>query len=109
MANEDVINKVLQFFSSISDRTRLGILLSLTEKNKTVNEIYGDVGSHITLSAVSHQLKLLDNMKVISYEKKGRERYYKLSEDFCWCILEDAFKHFNGKCKCAKMKHFGVK
>jgi len=102
------MNEALQFFASISDRTRLGILLSLTEKDKTVNEIYNDVGKHITLSAISHQLKALNNIKIISYNKKGREKYYKLSDGFCWCILKDAFKHFDGRCKCAKMKHFGV-
>jgi len=36
--------KVIQFFSSLSDETRLKILLSLTDGPKTVNEIYDIVG-----------------------------------------------------------------
>ena len=111
MANESqvIINKALQFFSSISDKTRLSILLCLTEGNKTVTEIYNLVGKNMTLSAISHQLKLLNNLGIIQNEKRGRQKYYKLSDDFCWCILNESFNHFKGKCKCSKTKHLGVK
>ena len=93
--------KLLQFFSALADDTRLKILTSLVESPKTVNEIYGNVGKDsMTLSAISHQLTLLYNQDIITYEKKGRKKYFQLSDDFCWCILKDALGHFRNKCKC---------
>jgi len=89
--------KILQFFSALSDETRLKILMELVNGPKNVNEIYKSVGKNITLSAISHQLKLLSYADIIEYVKKGRERKYSLSGDFCWCILRDAAKHFQNK------------
>lgn len=92
--------KVMQFFSTLADETRLNILLTLIEKPKTVNEIYNIVGKDITLSAVSHQLKHMNDIGIVVYEKKGREKTFQLSDKFCWCILRDAFKHFKGRTSC---------
>ena len=97
--------KVMQFFSSLADKTRLHILLSIAEKPKTVNEIYDFVGrDKMTLSAISHQLKQLNDMDIVIFEKKGKEKYFELSDNFCWCILRDAFSQFNNniKIKCKK-------
>ena len=106
--SQEVVQKALQFFSSLSDKTRLTILLSLAEGNKTVSEIYTLVGNHISLSAISHQLKSLADLSIVKFERNGREKYYRLSDDFCWCILKDSFVHFRGECKCPKAKHLGV-
>lgn len=97
--------KIMQFFSSLADKTRLHILLSIAEKPKTVNEIYDFVGrDKMTLSAISHQLKQLTDMNIITFERKGKEKYFELSDKFCWCILRDAFSQFdtNIKIKCKK-------
>ncbi len=101
--------KVMQFFSSLADKTRLHILLSISEKPKTVNEIYDFVGrDKITLSAISHQLKQLNNINIVTFEKKGKEKFFELSDKFCWCILRDAFKQFNSniqiRCKKCERK-----
>lgn len=96
--NEPAEKKVLNFFASLSDVTRIHILLSIAEDAKTVNEIHNFVGKEkMTLSAVSHQLRQLLDTGIVTYEKKGKERKYQLSDQFCWCILRDAFKQFGGK------------
>ena len=93
--------KLLQFFSVLADETRLNILVGLVDSPKSVNKIHKIVGKErITLSGISHQLRQLDNLGIVTYEKKGREKYFKLSDDFCWCILKDALGHFDKKCKC---------
>ena len=93
--------KIIQFFSALADETRLQILTSLAEKPLTVNAIHSAVGKErMTLSAVSHQLKDLANMEIVSFEKNGREKTFRLSDSFCWCILRDSLKHFNGKSGC---------
>lgn len=101
MFDERVNKKVLQFFSSLADETRLKILISLVNGPKNVNEIHNCIGKDkMTLSAISHQLKQLNDIDVIFYKREGKEKRFNLTNKFCWCILRDAFKHFNGtKCK----------
>lgn len=86
---------MVQFFSSLSDETRIKILLSLIDSPKTVNDIHKTVGKDkITLSAISHQLKQLSGINIIIYKRKGKEKIFSLSNKFCWCMLKDAIKHF---------------
>jgi DNA-binding transcriptional ArsR family regulator len=88
--------KVAQFFASLADETRLKILLSLTDGAKNVNQIYDFVGrDNMTLSAISHQLRQLSDLEVIHFKKNGKEKLFHLSGEFCWCIIRDAFNHFN--------------
>ena len=95
--------KILQFFASLSDETRLRILLCLAEKPRKVSELHRFLGKDsITLSAISHQLKQLSDQEIVEFEKKGREKTFTLSGNFCWCILKDAFKHFEGKTTCCE-------
>lgn len=100
-AVEKIDKRILQFFSCLSDETRLRILLCLAEKPKNVSELHEHLGKNsITLSAVSHQLRQLSDLEIVVFEKMGREKRFALSNDFCWCILKDAFKHYEGKKSC---------
>ena len=47
----------------------------------------------MTKSAVSHQLALLRASKLITYEKEGKEVYYKLADEHIKTIVETAFDH----------------
>ena len=97
--------RLLQFFSTLADETRLRIVLGLSEGPRNVNGIYEGVGKKtMTLSAISHALKQMTDLRIVVYEKRGREKVYRLSDEFCWCILRDAFKQFgnNIEIKCEK-------
>ncbi len=103
--NETAKKNVLNFFSSLADETRLKILLSISNEKRNVGEIYNFVGRDtMTLSAISHQLKQLSDLGIVTSNKEGQEKYFELSDKFCWCILRDAFKQFNSniKIKCKK-------
>ncbi|MFH0954652.1 MAG: metalloregulator ArsR/SmtB family transcription factor [Candidatus Micrarchaeota archaeon] len=108
MAKKDSVEtdkKVLRFFSAIADETRLKMLKALTNGPLTVNAVYEQVGKDsMTLSAVSHQLKYLEQVGVVVFERKGREKVFRLSENFCWCIFRDAFEHFGKKTGCAQCR-----
>lgn len=93
-----VNKKVLLFFSALSDETRLKIIMTLSKGKKTVGSIHRSFGENeITLSAISHQLKQLQNIDIVSFKRKGKEKIYSLSGSFCWCTLKDTIKHFNKK------------
>ena len=110
------VNKgILNFFSILSDETRLNIVLSLTKGPKNVGEIHKSLSeSKLTLSAISQQLKQMDNLGVVTYKKSGREKIFRLADGFCWCIVKDTMDHLNSgkncKCKeCYKVKIKGGK
>ena len=60
---EENILKVSKFFKSISDPTRLRILLALSEKEMNVSSITELL--EMEQSAVSHQLRILRNKGLI--------------------------------------------
>ncbi len=98
--DDDAKRNVLNFFSSLADDTRLKILLSLAERKRNVTEIHNFVGNDaVTLSAISHQLKALSDSGIVFSNKDGQEKYYELSDKYCWCILSDAFSQFDNKIK----------
>lgn len=99
-AKTDIERKILDFFESLSDKTRLKILLSIAEKEKTVTKIHEFVGKDkMTLSAISHQLKTLSNLGIVTNKKQGKEKLFELSDKYCWCILRDAYNQFGKKLK----------
>ena len=109
--NNRAEREIMQFFSSMADETRLKILLCLAEGEKTVGSIHKCIGKDkMTLSAISHQLRLLNDNRIVSSRKQGKEKYFRLGDDFCWCILKEACSHFGKekkiKCsKCLKIKN----
>lgn len=107
MKTSEANEKVMNFFSSLANETRLKILLSIARGKKNVGEIYSFVGKDkMTLSAISHQLKTLADLRIVSSKKEGKEKYFELSENYCWCILRDTFKQFNNniQIKCKKCR-----
>ncbi|MBI2151146.1 winged helix-turn-helix transcriptional regulator [Candidatus Woesearchaeota archaeon] len=101
LIKQNELSKITGFFSCLSDETRLKIILSILEQPKTVNEIHQMLGEEkLALSAVSHQLTLMSNLGIVEFEKTGRSKSFRLSKQFCWCILRKALGHFEEKGGC---------
>jgi len=84
---EDVAN----VFRVLSDPTRVAIVhaLSLAELcNCDLASILG-----ISESAVSHQMRELRLMKIVSAERRGRMVYYRLTDTHVRHIFEDTLRH----------------
>lgn len=66
-------------FSALSDPTRLRIISVLLEGEMNV----GDLAAQLKMSesAVSHQLRGLRHMRLVSSRKNGRQVYYALDDD----------------------------
>lgn len=85
------IPDMAEFFKILGDNTRLRIMLLIDEQRLCVNDIASKL--EMTKSAVSHQLALLRAAKLITYEKEGKEVYYKLADEHIKIIVETAFDH----------------
>ena len=82
---EEEIIDLAEFFSMFGDGSRLKILFALQSGEKNVTEITQLMGVHQT--AVSHQLKLLRHMRLVTYRKEGRNVLYSLNDDHVNDIL----------------------
>ena len=79
------------FFKVLGDSTRLGILFAIDGAPMCVCDIALTLG--MTKSAVSHQLKVLRQNRLVKYRKVGKNVFYELSDDHVRDIIEKALEH----------------
>ena len=79
------------FFKVLGDSTRLGILFAIDKAPMCVCDISAALG--MTKSAVSHQLKVLRQNRLVKYNKVGKNVFYELSDEHVRDIIEKALEH----------------
>jgi DNA-binding transcriptional ArsR family regulator len=91
---EQTIERVSRLFSALSDPTRLKILhaLSLTQE-LCVCDLAALAG--LSVSAVSHQLRLLRDRDLVRARREGRMVYYSLSDDHIATLMGTGIEHAN--------------
>ena len=87
--------KIARFFSALSDETRIQILGLLSSGELTVNQIRDVIGT--SLPAISYQLKILQSADLVKYEKRGRKKFFRLSDNHIKSILTEATNHVNAE------------
>ena len=81
------------FFKILGDSTRLGILFAIDGAPMCVCDISACL--NMTKSAVSHQLKVLRQNRLVKYKKVGKNVFYELSDDHVRDVIEKALEHIN--------------
>lgn len=89
--DKDVIYNLAETFKVLGDPTRIRILYALKEKELCVCDLSEllDMSS----SAISHQLRVLRNNKLVKFRKEGRSVYYSLDDKHVICLLGQGLKH----------------
>ena len=85
------IEALCDFYSLLSDPTRLKILLALSEGERFVCDIADICG--MTKSAVSHQLALLRQGRLVTPRREGKNVYYALADHHVKGIIAYALQH----------------
>lgn len=93
MLDEDVIFEVSNLYKVFSDETRLKILNSLLYSELCVCDISELL--EMTHSSISHQLKILRDMKLVKARKSGKSVYYSLMDDHILEIIKIGVEHVN--------------
>lgn len=85
------LKKASDLFKTLGDKTRVSILYLLRKKECNVTEI----SSYLNMeqSAVSHQLKVLRNARLVKYRKEGKSVYYQLNDDHVYEIIHQVMEH----------------
>ena len=92
-----VIECLSRLFSSISDHTRIRIVHALTEADRlNVSEIAEYTG--LSISAISHQLRLLRDRAMLQATREGRSVYYSLADDHLRALIKTGVQHTYQDC-----------
>jgi ArsR family transcriptional regulator len=78
MPEEETLNNLAETFKVLSNANRLKIIRALSEAELCVCDLAVLLGS--TDSAVSHQLRILRNMRLVKFRKQGKLAYYALDD-----------------------------
>ena len=89
--DEEALYELADFFKIFADSTRIRILFAIDGAPLCVCDIASTLG--MTKSAVSHQLKVLRQNRLVKYNKVGKNVYYELSDDHVRDIIEKARQH----------------
>ncbi|MBP0954202.1 MAG: helix-turn-helix transcriptional regulator [Oscillospiraceae bacterium] len=91
MPSEDILYDLAELYKVFGDSTRVRILCALLEAEMCVNDMAQMLG--LSQTAVSHQLRVLKNNKLVRFRKEGKNVYYALSDDHVRSIIEIGMEH----------------
>ena len=91
MPDENELYDVAELFKIFGDSTRIRILSALAQAEMCVCDI-GEV-LNMTKSAVSHQLRILRQAKLVKNRRNGKEIFYSLDDDHVLSIIKLALEH----------------
>ena len=89
--DEEKLCELADFFKIFADSTRIRILDLLDGNKLCVSDISDQLG--ISVSCVSHQLKLLRGSNLIKSARSGKNVYYTLVDCHVHDIIEMALVH----------------
>ena len=91
MPTEDELFDLAELFKIFGDSTRVKILYLLFESEMCVCDIAELTG--VTVSAVSHQLRVLKSAKLVKFRKEGKSVFYSLADEHVGSILAQGLEH----------------
>lgn len=91
MPAKETIQELADFFKVFGDVTRIKILCVLFQAELCVCDLAEIVG--MTQSAVSHQLRILKQMKLVKNRREGKTVFYSLADGHIQSILNQGMEH----------------
>lgn len=91
LPNDELIFDMAEIFKVFGDSTRMKIISALLEDELCVGDIA--IITNSTPSAISHQLRVLKQAKLVKYRKEGKIVYYSLDDEHVKEIYEKGREH----------------
>lgn len=89
--DEEILYNLADLFKVFSDTTRIKILFALMDKDLCVADIAETIGA--SQSAVSHQLRILKQARLVKFQREGKNVVYALSDDHVHTMLDQGMTH----------------
>ena len=93
MPDDDSLYDLSEVFRVFGDSTRIRILYALFESELCVCDLATLLG--LTQSAVSHQLRILKDAKLVKFRREGKSIFYTLDDDHVRAILSLGMEHLS--------------
>lgn len=93
LAPDEVYFTLADFFKIFGDSTRVRILSALDIHEMCVCDIAAVL--NLSISAVSHQLRILRQSNLVKSRRDGKNMFYSLADDHIQSIVELALEHIN--------------
>ncbi len=92
LPGEGRIAEAVTLLKALADPTRMRLLLALRAAGELcVCDLALLLG--VSVSAVSHQLRLLRGARLVAYRREGRQVYYRLADAHVAQLLAGALEH----------------
>ncbi|MDE5884031.1 MAG: metalloregulator ArsR/SmtB family transcription factor [Oscillospiraceae bacterium] len=90
-ADQEIFEKIAQLLSLFGDTTRVRIMAQLLDREHCVS----DIALHLqmTNSAISHQLRILKQGRLVKSRKVGKTVFYSLADSHVGSIFSLALEH----------------
>lgn len=95
MPREGVLNELAELFKVFGDPTRIKILHALFVSEMCVCDIAALL--EMNQSAISHQLRILKQARLVKYRRDGKVVYYSLDDQHIMEIFDRGLAHVNEK------------
>ncbi|NLD74211.1 MAG: metalloregulator ArsR/SmtB family transcription factor [Chloroflexi bacterium] len=88
---EEEARALADTFTALADPTRVRLISALAEGEVCVTVLAEALG--MTVSAVSHQLRLLRQLRTVAARREGRHIYYSLADEHIARMYQYALEH----------------
>lgn len=91
MPEEEELYDLAELFKVFGDSTRIKILYVLFESEMCVCDIAGIL--NMTQSAISHQLRVLKQSRLVKFRREGKVVFYSLADNHVRTIVNQGLEH----------------
>ena len=91
---DSVLYELSETYRVLGDYSRVRILMALVGSEMCVSELAESL--ELTDSAVSHQLRILRNSRLVKFRKEGKNVLYSISDDHVATIFREGLEHVEG-------------
>jgi len=89
--DSDTLQSLVDIFKALGEPSRLKIVTALAACELCVCDLAAVSGS--SESAVSHQLRILRNLKIVRYRREGKIVFYRLDDDHVKSLISQSIQH----------------
>lgn len=88
---EETVYRLAETFKALADPTRVKLINALQSRELCVCDLAAVL--EMGQSAISHQLRVLRNLRLVKFRKEGKVIYYSLDDDHILALFRQGLEH----------------
>lgn len=93
MPEDEILYELAELYKIFGDCTRIKIIYALFESEMCVCDIAAMF--NMTISAISHQLRILKRARLVKYRREGKTVLYSLADEHVRTIIGQGIEHID--------------